>query len=92
MPDDNDKLNQALKEGLKKLDVLAEQMTAAGEKLKGAIETIDKVNSSFPETKAFLEARGLTSVSQLDAKGRQELTEHLEKRLTEIVFAGKPVS
>lgn len=44
-------------------------------------DRLDQLNSQFPETKKFLEARGLKSVKELDAKGQEELTEHLTKIL-----------
>ncbi len=49
--------------------------------LRTAADTLDTLNSSYPETRKFLEARGLTKVSQLDAAGRLELVQHLRAAL-----------
>lgn len=40
-------------------------------------ENLEDLNSSFPETKKFLEARGLSHVRQLSDKGKEELARHL---------------
>lgn len=56
--------------------------TALGEskeKLEDALERLQRLNSSFPATREFLEARGLDSVAQLDRQGVNELREHLQK-------------
>ncbi len=67
---------EALIKGLSLLD------DAQLDELKGRLTklntSLDDLNSSFPETKKFLEARGLTKVSQLDEAGRKALTEHLQ--------------
>lgn len=46
-------------------------------------DRLDDINSAYPSTKAFLETRGLTKVSQLDDQGMQDLRSHLEERLRE---------
>lgn len=47
------------------------------EALKKNLDKLDEINSSYPETKKFLEFYGVTRVSQLDEKGKKELREHL---------------
>ncbi len=73
---------EALIKGLSQLD------DAQLDELKGRLtrlnNSLDDLNSSFPETKKFLEARGLTKVSQLDEAGRKALTEHLQAVLASI--------
>lgn len=44
----------------------------------------EDLNSLFPETKKFLEERGMTHIRELNKQGLKELREHLEKRLKEI--------
>ncbi len=46
-----------------------------------AVRTLQDLNSAFPETQAFLRARGLSNVRELDARGKQELTEYLVRVL-----------
>jgi len=53
-------------------------------KLTKLRDSLDDLNSAFPETRKFLEARGLARVSQLDESGRQELTAHLQALLAKI--------
>ncbi len=56
----------------------AEDLDRETGRLKAHLARMDELNSSFPETKKFLAARGLTLVSQLDDAGRAELKSHLE--------------
>lgn len=42
---------------------------------------LENLNSAYPETKRFLEARGLTNVRQLDKQGLDELKAHLTEEL-----------
>ncbi len=51
------------------------------EQLRTAANTLDELNSSFPETRRFLEARGVTRVSQLDDAGKLALVQHLRAAL-----------
>lgn len=71
-----DKDKEALREDLSQLS--DEQLDAMEKPLKTLRDSLDDVNSAFPATQEFLIARGLTRVSQLDATGREELTEHLK--------------
>jgi len=52
--------------------------------LKRLSDSLDELNSAFPETQKFLRDRGLTKVSQLDEAGRRQLTEHLRSVLSKI--------
>lgn len=45
---------------------------------------LDALNSSFPETKRFLASRGVAKVSDLDARGKEELVEHLKSTLARL--------
>ena len=67
-------------------------LTSDGAKIGGTIDMpaleaharkLDDLNSRFPETREFLEARGLTNVSQLDAEGKAALEAHLKKVLAD---------
>jgi len=40
-------------------------------------ERVAGINSQFPETQKFLQARGLRHFRELDRQGRRELTAHL---------------
>jgi hypothetical protein len=57
------------------------RLPAASESAKQSLRILDEVNSNFPATRDFLAARGLTLVSQLDEKGREELQAHLIQTL-----------
>lgn len=70
-------------EGLAKLS--PEQLENLEKPLVRLRDELDTLNSTYPETKKFLEARGLTRVSQLDAQGKQELSEHLSNILRNII-------
>lgn len=73
---------EILVQGLSALD--DDQLAEVKGKLTKLRDSLDDLNSAFPETKRFLEARGLTKVSQLDEAGRQALTEHLQAVLAKI--------
>ena len=60
-----------------KAKATAVSMTAAAAQTKELKENMTRMNSIFPETKKFLEAKGLSSVSELDEAGREELVQHL---------------
>jgi hypothetical protein len=51
------------------------------------LESLEDANSAFPATQEFLRARGLTHMRELDAQGRKELREHLERTLQELCKA-----
>ncbi len=51
------------------------------ERLQTTADALDRLNSAFPETRKFLEARGLTRVSELDEAGRLALVQHLRETL-----------
>ena len=53
-------------------------------KLQKAKRSLENANSVFPETRAFLNARGLTHVSQLDRQGLEDLRRHLESVLAKL--------
>lgn len=42
------------------------------------LANLEDLNSAFPETKKFLQERGLCNVKQLDASGKKDLQNHLE--------------
>jgi len=70
---------------VKELSVLDdEQLAEVNGKLTKLRDSLDDLNSAFPETRNFLQARGLTKVSQLDEAGRKALTEHLRAVLAKI--------
>lgn len=47
------------------------------EKLEQTYQRLCDLNSASPETRKFLESKGLTNVNQLDERGMGELTDHL---------------
>lgn len=49
------------------------------------LERLDRLNSSFPETRKFLEAKGVKRVSELSPEDRTELTRHLEGVLAQLL-------
>lgn len=53
--------------------------------IRRSLEIIDELNSSFPYTKEFLAARGVTRVSQLDEQGKFDLQEHLRITLRNLL-------
>ncbi len=73
---------ETLIKGLSMLD--DEQLAEVKDNLTKLSQSLDDVNSSFPETQMFLQARGLTKVSQLDEAGRKALSEHLLAVLAKI--------
>ncbi len=58
-----------------------EELAEIGAKARETLTQLEDLNSAFPATREFLEARGLTNVRQLDKAGMQELKEHLERTL-----------
>lgn len=48
---------------------------------------LEDANSAYPATRAFLQARGLVNVRQLDKQGMQELRTHLEETLRSLCKA-----
>ena len=60
------------------------RLPAASESAKQSLRILDEVNSNFPATRDFLAVRGLTLVSQLDEKGREELQAHLIQTLSDL--------
>jgi hypothetical protein len=71
-----------LEQELEKLDV--SELKALNVQLVQERTALEDLNSSYPATQEFLQARGLTNVRQLDAAGRAELVKHLEKTLADI--------
>ncbi len=59
-------------------------LTAIREKSEQVLAHLQDLNSEYPETRKFLEARGLTNVSQLDDAGEAELMAHLKSELDKI--------
>lgn len=53
--------------------------------IRRSLDQLDEINSSFDATRAFLAARGLTRVSQLDEQGRKDLIEHLRITLRNLL-------
>ena len=56
-------------------------LTATRETAERYLRDLEDTNSAMPETKSFLEARGLTNVRQLDKDGREALVMHLKNTL-----------
>lgn len=54
------------------------------EKLEELKSGLEAMNDSYPATRAFLNIRGLTSVSELDQKGREDLRRYLEQVLADV--------
>jgi hypothetical protein len=44
----------------------------------GELRRSGSLISKFPEVESFLQSRGCTDISQLDKRGREELTAHLK--------------
>ena len=63
-----------LKEGLEKL---GEQIEELERKSKELLKNLQDRNSQFPETKKFLESKGLSHVRELDSNGIGELETYL---------------
>lgn len=65
--------------------------------LNRAIERAQKIIregegiSQLPETKKFLETKGLTSIRELDDRGKKELEQHLQEVL-ELLSAQVPMN
>ncbi|HTM68844.1 MAG TPA: hypothetical protein VL426_06130 [Candidatus Binatia bacterium] len=70
------KERQALEAALRGLS--AEQLEQVHDKAKETLRDLEDLNSAFPATQEFLQARGLTNVRQLDKQGMAELRTHLE--------------
>lgn len=49
------------------------------QRLEKLLDELKDLNSSYPATQEFLQARGLTHVNELDKQGTQELIAHLKK-------------
>ncbi|MBI2633663.1 MAG: hypothetical protein HYW78_04785, partial [Parcubacteria group bacterium] len=56
-----------------------EKLQELNKELQILSKSLADLNSAFPETKAFLKAKGKTNVRQLTAKEKAELLEHLRK-------------
>jgi len=52
-------------------------MDAVIKSLEVQLKCVQDLNSLLPETKKFLESKGLKNVRELDSKGFHELKEHL---------------
>ncbi|MBI3046541.1 MAG: hypothetical protein HYY86_03350 [Candidatus Harrisonbacteria bacterium] len=82
-PDHLSKSLDAMKEVGSTLDKILSDGNSKGnaekhlKELEKQRDKLDEINSGYPETKKFLEFRGLTRVSQLDSEGKRELNEHL---------------
>ena len=68
MMDDNEFLNSLSEKDFKMVGI----------RLSIHLSNLQDANSAFPETKKFLQARGLRNVSQLDVLGQKDLRTHLE--------------
>ncbi len=42
-------------------------------------QSLEEINSKFPETRQFLRDRGMEHMAELDGRGRRELLEHLQQ-------------
>ncbi|MBI5045857.1 MAG: hypothetical protein HZC14_02570 [Candidatus Niyogibacteria bacterium] len=83
MPADNDSKKDNDK-GKKDIDALLSlELFESNMILEDSLAELDKLNSSFPITREFLKARGLTKVTELDKIGMRELTKHLKLTLRE---------
>lgn len=60
------------------LDTEKDALNIVLEKANDQLVKLQNLNSEFPATREFLEARRLHNVSQLDARGRKEIVEYLE--------------
>lgn len=63
----------------KKTEKAVKKMAAVLVNLQGTLARMEDYVSSFPATKEFLKARGLSNVRELDIRGRRELVDHLER-------------
>ncbi len=81
MPDQNDddikKLGECLSKLKDGLEALEGGLQEIEQRSLQALRDLQNLNSSFPETQSFLETKGLTNVSELDAQGLSELEHHL---------------
>lgn len=57
------------------------KLTALRVRKERELASLKDAVSSYPETRDFLKARGLTHIGQLDAQGIRELRAHLERVL-----------
>lgn len=78
----SDEDKAALRSALERMPDSALQLIKG--KADRLLQSLDEANSAFPETKAFLETRGLTRVSQLDDEGKAELVAHLRGVLRKV--------
>ncbi|MFA6603336.1 MAG: hypothetical protein WCT10_00675 [Patescibacteria group bacterium] len=67
-----------------KKKALAEELDRLHGKLQVIKRDLENANSGFAETQVFLNARGLTNVSQLDRQGLEDLRRHLESVLAKL--------
>lgn len=83
-------LTEDEKEGLRQLleNVPDDELPALLEDLKIVRDANNDILSAKPDVRAFLTARGLTHMRQLDAAGRQELRSHLEAMLIGLLTKG----
>ena len=56
-----------------------EKLQELNKELQTLSRSLDDLNSAFPETKAFLQAKGKTNVRQLTTEEKKELFDHLHK-------------
>lgn len=49
------------------------------QKAEKLLAELKDLNSAFPETRKFLQARGLAHVGELDKQGTEELIAHLKE-------------
>lgn len=61
--------------------MLGDALDELHQRLQKCSKDLGDLNSAFPATKTFLEARGLRSVNELDKNGLRELRKHLEDTL-----------
>lgn len=81
------KLNEALKNMNETVSRIVEQRKALSS-VQSSLDTIlgnlQDMNSLFPQTRKFLESKGLVSVRQLDRQGMDELHEYLQNVLAKL--------
>ena len=71
----------------------AEEISSAGfilwlqcwlDRNRAILRSLENANSQFPATRNFLRSRGLEHVSELDAKGIEDLRRHLMQTLADL--------
>lgn len=75
------KPDETAKEKVCKVLDIADESTGTLDDLNKSASRLDDINSSFPATRAFLQKKGLTNVSQLDEQGRTDLMAFLSRAL-----------